>query len=326
MLLACAAVVVVAAVVSLRFGSVSISMSDTVAAIFRFDGTDSDQIIVRSLRVPRTLLGLLVGASLGVAGVLMQTVTNNPLADPGLLGVNAGASLGVVLGIYVLHVDSLDHRVVLALAGAAVSCALSWLVSAGDRRGASALRLTLGGALTGALLSALTSAIILTRYLNVESYRLWIVGAVAGSKAPLVTGIAPVVGAAVLVSMLLSRSLNVLLLGDSVARGLGQRVGVVRLAATALVVVLAGGAVAVAGPIGFVGLAAPHVASGLVGSDRRWMLPCAGLVGSSIVVFADTVGRLVARPAEVQTAIMTAVFGLPFFVWFARRINATEMS
>jgi iron complex transport system permease protein len=245
---------------------------------------------VRELRVPRTELGLLVGAALGAAGALMQGTTRNPLAEPGILGVNAGAAFAVVAAIRFLGVDSVTAYAAFALAGAAISAVLVFALGGSGRGGPTPVRLALAGAVLTALLVSLTSAVLVFDARTLDEFRFWIV-----------------------------RSLNALALGDEVARSLGQHVGRARAAAGAGFVLLAGGAVAAAGPVAFVGLGVPHVARGLVGPDYRWIVPYSVVLGAVLLLTADVLGRVVVRPAELQVGIVTALLGAPFFIWLVRR-------
>ena len=274
---------------------------------------------VAAVRLDRTLLGLAVGAALGLAGALMQGLTRNPLADPSILGVNAGASLAMVLAISVLGVSSLSAYVWFAFGGAAGALVLVHVVASLGRGGATPVKVAITGAALTAAATSWISAVLLTDRRTVESFRLWQVGTVAGRGSDVLLVGLPFLVVGVLLALGSARALNALALGDDLARGLGRRVGRDRLAVGAASVLLAGTAVALAGPIAFVGLLVPHGVRAVVGPDHRRVLPlCLGW-GAVLVVAADVVGRLVLPPTEVQVGIMTAVLGAPVFLRLARR-------
>lgn len=321
-----AAVVALAASVlaSLALGSLEIPLGEVVAAFTAFDGSDA-HVIVRDLRVPRTELGLLAGGALGAAGALMQGVTRNPLAEPGILGINAGAAFAVVVAIFLVGVSSVAGYAWFALLGAGVSAVLVYGLAAAGREGPTPARLALAGAVVAALLVALTSAVLVFDTRTLDEYRFWIVGSLAGRDAGVIVSVAPFAASGLALALLAGRGLNALALGDDAARSLGQRVGLTRAAAAAGFVVLAGAAVAGAGPIAFVGLSAPHAARALVGADYRWIVPYSAVLGALLLLAADVLGRVVARPEELEVGVVTALLGAPFFVWLVRRRKLVEL-
>jgi iron complex transport system permease protein len=321
-----AAVAVLAVVVfcSLAYGSKPIPLRTVFDAFFAYDGS-TDQAIIRSLRLPRTVVGLGVGVALGLAGAVMQGITRNPLADPGLLGVEAGASLAVVVGIYVLGIGSLSGYVWLAFLGAAVASVVVYGLGSAGRGGATPVKLALAGAAVSALLASLTSGILLLDVQTLDQFRFWVVGSLAGRDATVAAQVFPFLVAGAVLALASGRSLNSLALGEDVARSLGQRVGLTRLVAALSIVLLCGGATAAAGPIGFVGLAVPHVARGICGPDHRWILPWSAVLGPTLLLGADVIGRLVARPGELQVGIVTAALGAPLFVLLVRRRRLAEL-
>ena len=284
-------------------------------AFSAFDGSD-EHVIVRELRVPRTELGLLVGAALGAAGALMQGVLRNPLAEPGILGINAGAAFAVVLAISLLGVTSATGYAAVALAGAGLT-ALAIFALGG--RPATPIRLALAGAVLATLLISLTSAVLVFDARTLDEFRFWIVGSIAGRDAGVVVSVLPFIAAGLVIALAAGRRLNALALGDDVASSLGQRVRHTRVAASVGFVLLAGGAVAAAGPVAFVGLAVPHIARGIVGPDYRWIVPYSIVLGASLLLAGDVAGRLLVQPAELEVGIVTALFGAPFFIWLVRR-------
>ncbi|MET7282162.1 iron chelate uptake ABC transporter family permease subunit [Kribbella sp. NPDC005582] len=317
-LLLCIAVLAVSVLLSLSVGNQHFGAHDVYLALADFRGSDNDRVI-RYLRMPRTGAGLLAGAALGLAGALMQGVTRNPLADPGILGVNAGAALAVVAAIGVLGVHSLTGYVWFAMGGALVATVVVYLVGAIGRGGATPVKLALAGAAISALLGSVTSAITLLDLSTLNEFRFWVVGSLTMATGSVIGQAGPFIAVGIVLAVVLGRSLNQLALGDELARSLGTRVMVVRVVAGLAVVVLAGTATAIAGPIGFLGLAVPHVARTLVGADYRWILPWSMVLAPAVLLLADVVGRLVARPDELQVGIITAVIGAPVFIALVRR-------
>lgn len=303
---------------SLAFGARQIPFETLVQALTHFDPADGDHAVVHA-RIPRTVTGLLVGAALGVAGTAMQGVARNPLADPGILGVNAGAALAVVTGIYLFGVAELTGYIWFAFAGAALAAAVVYGVASIGREGATPIKLALAGAALTAGLSSLMNGVLVSSQDTLDAFRFWQIGSVGGRGWDAIGAVLPFIGAGLLLTLFTGRLLNNFALGDDVARGLGQRVGLSR-AFTALgVVVLCGAATALAGPIAFVGLVIPHLVRSFTGPDYRWILPYALLLAPVLLLGADIVGRLVALPGEIQAGIMTAVIGAPVFIWIVRR-------
>lgn len=283
-----------------------------------FDSADPSYAVAWA-RLERTALALAVGAALGLAGGCLQGLTRNPLADPGILGINAGACLAMVLAISVLGVSSLSAYVWFAFIGAAVAAVLVHVVASLGREGATPVKLAIAGAAVTAAVSSWTSAVLLVDRQTMATFRLWQVGTVGGRGFEvLLTGL-PFLAVGALLAVGGARVLNALALGDDVARGLGRRTALDRLVIGVAVVLLAGTATALAGPIAFVGLMAPHAVRALVGGDYAVVLPLSALTGAVLVVLADTLGRVVLPPAEVQVGIMTALVGVPAFLVLIRR-------
>ncbi|RMI09195.1 FecCD family ABC transporter permease [Cellulomonas triticagri] len=322
-LLVVTAVLVLLVVASLTIGSRSVAWSDIVAAL----GGSTDNIGQAAVakRIPRTVLALLVGAALGLAGAVMQGVTRNPLADPGILGVNMGASLAVVVGIAWFGIWTTMAFIWTAVAGAALAAVFVYAVGSLGQGGATPLKLALAGAATSAALSSFISAVVLPRGDISANVRSWQVGGVGGAGFGLITPVLPFLLVGAVVCLLSARSLNSLALGDELAAGLGERVALARATASLGAVLLCGGATAVAGPIAFVGLVVPHVCRLLVGVDHRWLLPFSALTGAGLVTAADVVGRVVARPEEIAVGIITALVGAPFFIAIVRRQKVREL-
>ncbi|MEU3260857.1 iron ABC transporter permease [Streptomyces albidoflavus] len=314
-----AALLVLAAVMvaSLAYGSRDVPWADVQAAIGGADGTLGEAAAAK--RIPRTLLAVVTGAALALSGAVMQGVTRNPLADPGILGVNTGASLAVVTGVAFFGLASPTSYIWVAIAGAAASALFVYTVGTLGRGGATPLKLALAGAATSAAFASLVSAVVLPRNDIAGSFRLWQIGGVGGASYERIGHVLPFLVAGFLLCLLSARALNSLALGDELAAGLGGRVALVRAVAALGAVLLCGAATAVAGPIAFVGLVVPHTCRLLVGVDHRWLLPLSMLLGAVLLTAADVVGRVVARPSEIDVGIVTALIGAPFFIYIVRR-------
>jgi iron complex transport system permease protein len=316
---------VVVALVSIAVGSRPIALGVVVDALFDFDASSDEHLIVRTLRVPRTVVGLLVGVALGLSGAVMQGVARNPLADPGILGVNAGAALAVVVGIFVFGIGSLIGYVWFAFAGAAIASVVVYGLGSLGREGATPVKLALAGAAVTAFLGSITTAILLVDIATLDQFRFWAVGSIAGRDGDVAAQVAPFIAFGSLMALAAGPALNALALGDDVATSLGQRVGWSRAFSAAAVVLLVGAAVAAAGPIGFVGLTVPHVARALTGPDYRWVLPYSMVLAPILLLGSDVIGRIVTRPGELQVGIVTALVGAPFFVVLVRRRKLADL-
>ncbi|GLZ54594.1 iron chelate uptake ABC transporter family permease subunit [Actinomycetospora sp. NBRC 106378] len=315
-----AAALLAAVVASLAIGPRALPPSVVLDALTAFDPTNPDHLVVTEVRLPRTVIGLLAGLALGPAGVLAQGLTRNPIAEPGILGLNTGAALAVVLAIGVLGLRSLTAYVWFGFVGAGLAALIvAGVAGIGGRSATSPATLALAGAALTAGLGSVTTAILLTDPNAFDDYRFWQVGSLAGRDLGIAAQAAPFVAAGLALALLCGPTLNALALGDDVARSFGRRVGRDRAVCGVALVVLAGAATAVAGPIAFVGLTVPHVVRALAGPDHRRVLPLAALAAPTLLLVADVVGRVVAAPREVQVGIVTAVLGAPVFVWFVRR-------
>ncbi len=313
------------AFLSVTLGSRDIGLSEVLRALTGLGGGSAiEDTVTLELRVPRTLLGILVGAALGVAGAILQGVTRNPLADTGIMGVNSGAAACVVLAITVLGVRGVSVYIWFAFAGAILATLLVYAIASLGREGATPVKLALAGAAVTAGMGSLTTGIVMTNVDALNELRFWQVGSLAGRYAPILSGVAPFLIVGLIASLACGRALNGLALGEDVARGLGQRVGLTRAAAFALVAVLAGAATAACGPIVFVGLIVPHLARFICGPDYRWILPYAMLLSPIILLLADVVGRVVAAPGELQVGVVLGVLGAPVFVGIVRYGRLSE--
>ncbi|MGD8193406.1 FecCD family ABC transporter permease [Herbiconiux sp. P18] len=316
-LLVSAALLVALAAASVAVGSRDVGWDDIVAALG--GATDGFDRAAVATRIPRTLLAVLGGAALAVSGAVMQGVTRNPLADPGILGVNMGASLAVVAGIAFFGLAGASAQIWTAIAGAALAAVFVYTVGSLGRGGATPLKLALAGAATSAALVSFTSAIVLPRGDISESVRSWQIGGVGGATLASIQQVLPFIVVGFVICLLSARGLNSLALGDELAAGLGERVALARGSAALGAVVLCGAVTAVAGPIGFVGLVVPHACRLLVGVDHRWLVPFSAVAGACLLTAADILGRVVARPAEIDVGIITALVGAPFFIAIVRR-------
>ncbi|MEV0197417.1 iron chelate uptake ABC transporter family permease subunit [Nonomuraea sp. NPDC050691] len=317
-LVAALGVLVLVALASVALGARSVPLPTVIDAFLAPDAS-SDHAVIRELRVPRTLLGIGVGAALGLAGAIMQSLTRNPLADPGLLGINEGAALGVTVALALLGVSDPAVYVWFAFAGAAVASVLVYALGSAGRSGSAPVRLALAGVAVGMAFTAACSALLRIDAKTFDRMRFWLTGSLAGQDSGTLTRLAPFMVAGVVLGLMLARPLNMLALGDDAGRALGVAVGRTRVLAGVAVTLLCGSATAAAGPLWFVGLAVPHAVRALVGGDQRWVLPYSAIAAPALLLAADVIGRLVARPGEVQVGIMCALLGAPVFMLMARR-------
>jgi iron complex transport system permease protein len=299
-------------------GARGLSLATVWQALTQFNPADGDHAVVHA-RIPRTVLGLLAGAALGLAGTAMQGVARNPLADPGIIGVNAGAALAVVTGIYVFGVSSLTGYIWFAFVGAAVAAVVVYAIASMGRDGAAPVKLALAGAALSAGLYTLKNVILVSSQDTLDRFRFWQVGGIAGRDWSVVLPGLPFLAVGALIVLLTGRVLNSLALGDDVARGLVQNVGLARTVTALGTVLLCGSATALAGPIGFVGLVVPHAVRSLTGPDYRWILPFSAVLAPALLLVSDVAGRVILLPGEVPAGIMTALIGAPVFVWLVRR-------
>ena len=314
---------VVAAALSLAVGARTLPVSTVVDALLH-GGDGEAGTIVRELRVPRTALAVLVGVCLGVGGALMQGHTRNPLAEPGLLGVSAGAAFAVVVGIYVFGVTDLSGYAWFSLAGAGLAAVAVFAIGS-TRGGPDPISLVLAGAAITALLAALTQSIVLRDLDTLDEYRFWVVGSAAGRSIDVFWQVLPFALGGLLLAAISAPGLNLLQLGDDVAASLGMHPLRHQAMGITSVMLLTGAATAACGPIVFVGLVVPHLARHLGGVDYRWVVPYAGLLGGLLVLLADVLGRVVVRPGELQVGIMMALVGGPVFVLLVRRFRVVSI-
>ena len=317
-------VVIIVTLLSLMVGSRPISPA-ALWDVIMGAGTAEARAILLDLRLPRTLIGLLGGAAFAVAGVIMQGHTRNPLADPGLLGVGAGASVAVVLAISLLGLTTPVGYLWFSFGGAAIAAiiVMAFGVLGGRRRDSSPATLVLAGAAVTALLGAITGIVLLLDAATLDVYRFWTVGSLAGGRGfDILLPVLPFLAVGMIIALAHGSTLDSLSLGDDIARSLGRKLLPARLTGLGAVTLLVGAAVACCGSIGFVGLVVPHAVRRLVGSGHRWLLPQSALLGGALVVLADVVGRLVVHPAELPVGVVLGLLGAPVFLLIVMRMRA----
>ncbi|TXJ71458.1 iron ABC transporter permease [Streptomyces lavendulae] len=320
-LLLSVALLVLVAVASIAIGAKALTLAQVWHGLFSDTGSYGDVVVDE--RLWRTVLGLLAGAALGLSGAVLQALTRNPLADPGLLGINAGASAAVVTAISFFGVTSLSGYVWFAFVGAAAVGALVWFL--GGSRGATPVRLALAGTAISAALYGYLQAVMIMDDAALGRMRFWTVGSLASASESIITQVLPFLAAGSVLALGLARPLNAVTMGDDTARALGAHLNRTRALAMLAATVLCGAATAACGPIVFVGLMVPHAVRSFTGPDLRWILPYAAVLSPALLLGADVVGRVVARPAELQVGIVTAVIGGPVFIFLVRRRRTAQL-
>lgn len=304
-------------VVSVSYGVADISWQTVYESLISFDNS-REHLIISTIRLPRSLLAIIVGASISTAGAIMQGITRNPLADPGILGINAGAAFAVVMAIFFFGASSPSSYIWYAFAGAGITAVTVYFLAALGRSGITPLNLTIAGAAIAAFLTSLTTAMLIVSQQTLEEIRFWLVGSLAGADKSLILQILPYVCLGMVLTFIISQQITILSLGEDVARGLGQQTVWVKIVAAVCVLLLNGSAVAVAGSIGFIGLVVPHLVRFWVGVDYRWILPYSAVFGAILLLTSDVVARSIAQPQEIPVGIMTALVGAPFFIYLAK--------
>nr|WP_307826853.1 iron chelate uptake ABC transporter family permease subunit [Streptomyces pactum] len=321
-LIASVVLLAVVAAASIAVGSKPIPLDQVWDGLFHYSGDKTD-VVIRDVRVPRTLLGLLVGIGLGLAGAVMQALTRNPLADPGLLGVNAGASAAVVSAISFLGVTSLTGYVWFALLGAALASVIVYVI--GGSRGATPVRLALAGTATYSALYGYVYAVQMLDTAALDKMRFWTVGSLASANMTVVEQVAPFLLLGLALTLVLARPLNAIALGDDTARALGARLATTRVLAMVATTLLCGAATAACGPIAFVGLMVPHIVRALTGPDMRWIMPYAATLSPVLLLGSDIIGRIAVRPSELQVGVVTTLIGGPVFIFLVRRRRMAQL-
>lgn len=319
------------ALASVAIGARGVSLGTVFEALANFDqigksGVDpgGDWAVVQA-RVPRTIAGILVGACLGLAGTAMQGVARNPLADPGILGINAGAALSVIVAVVIFGVGTASGYIWFAFIGAAAAAVLVYAVASMGRDGATPVKLALAGAALSAGLYSMLQALLITNQGALSAFRNWQVGSVAGKNWDQVFAVLPFMLIGIFIVIFTGRWLNGLALGDDLARGLGQNPMAARGITAIGIVLLCGAATALAGPVGFIGLVVPHLLRALIGTDYRWLLPYSVLTAPIILVAADVLGRVILLPGEVAAGIISVFVGAPVFIWLVRKRKAVTL-
>ncbi|MFJ5778238.1 FecCD family ABC transporter permease [Streptomyces sp. NPDC093094] len=306
---------------SIAIGAKELSLGQVWHGLFQDSGTYGDVVVDE--RLARTLLGLLAGAALGLAGAVLQALTRNPLADPGLLGINAGASAAVVTAITFFGVTNLSGYVWFAFLGAAAVGALVWFL--GGSRGATPVRLALAGTALSAALYGYLQAVMIMDQAALGKMRFWTVGSLNSATDETIVQVLPFLAVGMLLAFGLARPLNAMAMGDDTAKALGAHLHRTRALSMLAATVLCGAATAACGPIVFVGLMVPHVVRSFTGPDLRWILPYAAVLSPVLLLGADVLGRIVARPAELQVGIVTAIIGGPVFIFLVRRRRTAQL-
>lgn len=308
--------------VSIIYGAKSLDFANIMEG---FSKTDNFISSVIAARIPRTIFGILAGAALAISGALMQAVTRNPIADPSILGVNTGASLFVVCGIAFFHINTGIQYIWLAFAGAAITAIFVYGLSALGHGGATPMKLALSGAAAATALQSLVNTIMLPNTQVMDQFRFWQAGSISGVTWSHIRLIFPYLLIGFIISLFLAPSLNTLALGDDTATGLGLNVTKIRAIATFAGVLLCAAVTALAGPIGFIGLMVPHLVRLLAGPDMRKLLPLSAIGGSCLLLLADVAGRLLGRPGELESGIVTAIVGAPVFIFIIRKVKVRSL-
>jgi iron complex transport system permease protein len=303
---------------SILLGYTETTWKMAIEAYTNFNGSN-EHLIIQTTRVPRALIAAAVGSSLAIAGAIMQALTKNPLASPGIFGVNAGAGFFVVLSVTFFSAASLNQLTWSAFLGAAVAAVTVYFLGSLGREGLTPMKLTLAGAAIAAFFASFTQGLLVINEKALEEVLFWLAGSVQGRDLEILLSVFPYLSIAWIASLLLANSINVLSMGEDVAKGLGQKTALIKVGCAFVIVFLAGGAVAIAGPIGFIGVVIPHLARSLVGIDHRWVIPFCGILGGILLMLADVGARYVIMPEEVPVGVMTAIIGTPFFIYIARR-------
>lgn len=315
---------IVSIVSSLMLGARVVSYQELMDGLF-YTNQDSYGANVVRKRISRTVFSLCCGVALGIAGVLMQAVTRNPLADPSILGVNTGATLFVVIGITLFNITTAGEYIWLALIGASITAVFVFGIGSMGRGGATPIKLLLAGAATSAALSSLVTAIIIPSAYAQDQFRFWQVGSVGSGNWDSIKIFLPFLIVGLLIAFISAPALNALALGDDVATSLGVRPGILRAFAIIAGVILCGAATALAGPIGFIGLLATHAMRFVIGPDLRFLIPMSALAGAIILTFSDVVGRLIASPGELEVGILTAFIGAPILIILAKKSKVRSL-
>lgn len=303
---------------SIVYGYTDTTWKVAIESFFHFDGSH-EHLVIQSVRLPRAFIAAAVGASLAISGVLLQTLTKNPLASPDIFGVNAGAGVMVVIAVTIFKIQNLQVFTWLSFLGAAIAAVSVYVVGSIGREGLTPMKLTLAGAALTAMFASFTQGLLVLNEAALEQVLFWLAGSVSGRELENLTSVLPYLIIGWVGAVLISGKMNVLSMGEDVAKGLGLNTTIIKLVTGLIVVLLSGGAVAVAGPIGFIGIVIPHLTRSIVGIDHRWVIPFSALLGGMLLLAADIASRYILMPQEVPVGVMTAIIGTPFFIYIARK-------
>lgn len=310
--------------ISITYGVKSVGLSDVIKAFTDNNSTDYNVNIVQA-RIPRSIFGLIAGAALSISGVLMQSITRNPIADPSILGVNTGASLFIVIGITFFNIQSKLSYIGLSFTGAILAAFFVYKLASAGYGGATPIKLAIAGAATSTALSSFVSLIVMPNSSVMTTYRFWQIGSIGGTTFDDIKLVLPFIVIAIFVSFLLSNNLNTLLLSEDTATALGLNVNRTKAIACVCGVLLCATVTALAGPISFVGLMVPHIIRMVIGSNHYNLIACSGIYGASILLISDVLGRILGAPGELETGIMTAIIGAPIFIFIIRKAKVQSI-
>nr|WP_233269562.1 iron ABC transporter permease [Alteribacillus sp. YIM 98480] len=306
-------------IASIVFGQTPVSFQEALSSFTNYNEESTEHIIIQTDRLPRAIIGTVIGASLAIAGALMQALTKNPLASPSIFGINHGAIFFVVVGVVFFSISSLIHLTGLAFLGAAVAAFIVYFLGSLGRNGLTPIKIVLAGAAISALFQSYTQAMLVLNETGLQDVLFWLAGSISGRTLDMLVPVLPFIGIAMMVAMFMGKAINLMTTGDDIAKGMGQNVVLVKGLMGILVVLLAGSSVAVVGSVGFIGLVIPHIARFFAGNDYRWVIPFSALLGAVLLIAADVLARILIMPQEVPLGVMTALVGGPFFVYLARR-------
>jgi iron complex transport system permease protein len=310
---------IISFMLSVALGQTPIPLQTTVDAFLNYDESITEHIIIMTSRISRAVVATVIGASLAIAGALMQALTRNPLASPDIFGINAGALFFIVFAVTFLPLSSLTHYMWVGFIGAGVAGVMVYVLGSIGRDGLSPIKIVLAGAAITALFVSLTQGLLVIDEQNLAGIMFWLAGSVSGRTMDMLLPVLPFMVAGTVLALFLGRSINILMSGDDVAKGLGQRTIFIKLLMGIVIIFLAGGSVAIGGAIGFIGLIIPHMVRGLIGIDYRWIIPHCALFGASLLLLADVASRFMIMPQEMPIGVTTALIGTPFFIYIARR-------
>ncbi|MEH7523920.1 iron ABC transporter permease [Bacillus sp. JJ1503] len=303
---------------SIVYGYTNTTWKMAIDAFLAFDGSN-EHLIIQSVRLPRAMIAAAVGASLAVAGVLLQTLTKNPLAAPEIFGINAGAGFAVVIVVTLFSLSNLHIFTWVSFLGATIAFVCVYAIGSIGREGLTPMKLTLAGAAISAMFASMTQGFLVINETALDQVLFWLAGSVSGRKLDTLLAVLPYLAVGWILSLSISNQMNILSMGEDVAKGLGLKTGLLKLGAGIAIILLSGGAVAVAGPIGFIGIVIPHITRAVVGIDHRWVITFSALFGGMLLLMADIASRYIIMPQEVPVGVMTAVIGTPFFIYIARK-------